>query len=68
MRSPPDGSRRWTGWPKYSGKSMKPDFIPRWLATPNETMGGLSPIEAMERGQSDRVWRSVSLLGSGLPL
>jgi DNA-binding transcriptional regulator YiaG len=47
---------------------MKPDFLPRWLATPNEGLGGISPVEALERGESDRLWRAVFLLGSGLPL
>jgi hypothetical protein len=47
---------------------MKPDFLPRWLATPNKGLGGISPVEALERGESDRLWRAVFLLGSGLPL
>ncbi len=49
-------------------KSMKEDFIPHWLVAPNEGLGGISPIEAMERGEGGRVWRSVFLLGSGTPL
>ncbi len=49
-------------------KSMREDFIPHWLVFPNEGLGGISPIEAMERGEGGRVWRSVFLLGSGTPL
>jgi transcriptional regulator with XRE-family HTH domain len=49
-------------------KSMREDFIPHWLVSPNEGLGGISPIEAMERGEGGRVWRSVFLLGSGTPL
>ncbi len=49
-------------------KSMREDFIPHWLVAPNEGLGGISPIEAMERGEGGRVWRSVFLLGSGTPL
>jgi transcriptional regulator with XRE-family HTH domain len=49
-------------------KSMRADFIPVWLVSPNEALGGISPMEAMERGESDRVWRSVFLLGSGIPI
>jgi DNA-binding transcriptional regulator YiaG len=49
-------------------KSMRADFIPTWLVSANEGLGGLSPLEAMERGESDRVWRSVFLLGSGIPI
>jgi DNA-binding XRE family transcriptional regulator len=48
-------------------KVMKADFIPHWLVTPNEGLGGLSPVEAMERGENDRLWRTVFLLGSGIP-
>jgi DNA-binding transcriptional regulator YiaG len=49
-------------------KVMKADYIPRWLVTPNEGMGGISPVQALESGANDRFWRSVFLLGSGLPL
>jgi DNA-binding XRE family transcriptional regulator len=49
-------------------KSMREDFIPQWLTSPSEGLGGISPIEAMERGEGDRVWRSAFLLGSGTPL
>jgi DNA-binding XRE family transcriptional regulator len=48
-------------------KVMRADFIPRWLVTPNEGLGKLSPIEVLERGENDRLWRTVFLLGSGLP-
>jgi transcriptional regulator with XRE-family HTH domain len=53
---------------KVLKKAMKTSFIPRWLATPSEGLGGLSPIETLERGQNDRFWRTVFLLGSGLPV
>ena len=49
-------------------KSMREDFIPHWLVSPNEGLGGISPIEAMERGEAAHVWRSVFLMGSGIPL
>jgi hypothetical protein len=49
-------------------KVMKPRFIATWLVTPNEGLGGISPVEALERGDNDRFWESVFLLGSGLPL
>jgi DNA-binding transcriptional regulator YiaG len=47
--------------------SMRKSFIPDWLVTPNEALGGISPVEALERGENDRLWRSVFFLGSGLP-
>ena len=49
-------------------KVMKPGFIATWLVTPNEGIGGISPVEALEHGENDRLWQSVFLLGSGLPL
>lgn len=49
-------------------KSMKLEYIPTWLQTPNESLGGLSPLEAMQRGEHDRLWRTVFLLGSGIPI
>ena len=47
---------------------MREDFIPHWLVSPNDGLGGISPIEAMERGEGGRVCASVFLLGSGTPL
>ena len=49
-------------------KVMKTEFIPSWLVAPNEGMGGISPVEAMERGEHDRLWRAVFFLGSGIPI
>src|SRR6266403_4351420 len=31
---------------------MKPEFVETWLASPNEALGGVSPRDALERGQS----------------
>jgi hypothetical protein len=47
---------------------MVPSFIPTWLSSPNEGLGNLSPVEVLERGENDRLWRSVFLLGSGVPI
>jgi transcriptional regulator with XRE-family HTH domain len=49
-------------------KVMKSEFIPTWLVAPNEGMGGISPVEVMGRGENDRLWRAVFLLGSGIPI
>ena len=46
---------------------MKHDFIATWLATPNEGFGGLKPLEVIERGELDRIWRMIYLLESGTP-
>lgn len=42
-------------------------FIPEWLANPCEGLGGSKPVEILERGESDRLWRAVLLIGSGMP-
>src|SRR5262245_35837717 len=46
---------------------MKPEFIPRWLETPNESFDGLKPIEVLERGEVDRIWTLLFHLESGTP-
>jgi DNA-binding XRE family transcriptional regulator len=39
--------------------------IAAWLEKPNEAFGGLKPVEVMERGETDRLWRMVYFMGSG---
>lgn len=46
---------------------MKPEFIATWFDSPCEELGGLTPRDAIDRGEMDRVWRVVLLLGSGMP-
>ena len=46
---------------------MRPDFIGPWLRTPNEAFSGLKPIEVIERGEVDRIWRMIYELESGIP-
>jgi len=43
----------------------KPAYIGEWLQIPNEMLGGLKPVEAIERGQSDLVWQLVEGLRTG---
>ena len=38
-----------------------------WLETPNEGFGGSQPLQVIERGEIDRVWRMVYFLESGIP-
>lgn len=49
------------------GEIMKPDHIAAWLQTPNDAFGGLKPLEVIERGESDRIWRMIYYLESGTP-
>jgi transcriptional regulator with XRE-family HTH domain len=46
---------------------MRPDFIGPWLKRPNEAFSGLKPIEVVERGEVDRIWRMIYELESGIP-
>jgi DNA-binding transcriptional regulator YiaG len=49
-------------------EGMREEFIPQWLETPCEGLGGLKPVEVLERGEADRLWRVVLLIGSGMPI
>ncbi len=46
---------------------LKPDTIPSWLNTPNAAFSGLKPLEVIERGQVDQLWRMIYTLDSGQP-
>ena|SRR5690242_11590042 len=50
------------------GEAMQPAFVGRWLDQPNELLGGLKPVEAIERGQIDLVWQIAEGLRSGSQL
>lgn len=47
---------------------MDADAIGPWLVAPNEMLGGLKPIEVVERGEGDRLWHLLYLLESGTPI
>lgn len=40
--------------------------IPAWLQTPNDAFDGLKPLEAIERGETDRLWSMIFFLESGV--
>jgi len=46
---------------------MRQEFIGVWLDTPNPAFEGLKPVEVIERGEVDRIWRMVYEVGSGQP-
>jgi hypothetical protein len=50
------------------GEAMQPAFVGRWLEQPNEMLGELKPVEAIERGRVDLVWQVVEGLRSGSQL
>ncbi len=47
---------------------MKAEFVGEWLRTPNDGFDGLKPMEVIERGDVDRVWRLIYFLEAGLPV
>src|SRR5262245_22644063 len=46
---------------------MRPEFVGAWLQSPNPAFEGLKPIEVVERGELDRLWRIIFRLESGHP-
>jgi hypothetical protein len=46
---------------------IKPTYVGEWLQNPNPAFDGLKPLEVIERGQIDRIWRMIHLLESGEP-
>ena len=44
---------------------FKADSLGKWFDTPNPAFGGLKPMEVIERGESDRLWRMVFELAAG---
>lgn len=45
---------------------IDPDFLGRWLQTPNDAFDGLKPLEVIDRGESDRIWSMIYFLRSGV--
>jgi len=46
---------------------VKRESIPEWLHQPNPAFVRLSPLQAIEVGEIDRLWAMVHDLGSGQP-
>ncbi len=46
---------------------MKPKEVGRWLKEPNPAFDGSTPVQVIERGQIDRVWRMLYFVESGEP-
>lgn len=43
------------------------DNLGVWLQQPNNAFDGLTPVELIEQGQSDRLWEMIHNLRSGNP-
>jgi len=46
---------------------MKPKEVGRWLKEPNPAFDGSTPVQVIERGQIDRIWRMLYFVESGEP-
>jgi len=46
---------------------VDPSSLGDWFLAPNKAFDGLKPIEVIERGEIDRLWRMVYMLRSGSP-
>ena len=46
---------------------VEPDYVGEWLQAPNDAFEGLKPLEVIERGETDRIWRMIYVLESGVP-
>jgi hypothetical protein len=49
------------------GELIQPDVIPGWLRTPNPAFEGSTPLQVIERGETDRIWNMIYELRSGMP-
>jgi hypothetical protein len=41
---------------------MEEPLIGAWLLSPNEALDGFKPLEVIERGEIDRIWRMLYVL------
>jgi hypothetical protein len=47
---------------------MEPKAVGEWLKTPNDAFEGSTPLQVIERGESDRIWRMIFLVETGEPV
>jgi len=46
---------------------MQPKDVGHWLKQPNPAFDGSTPVQVIERGQMDRIWRMLYYAESGEP-
>ena len=46
---------------------MRPAQVGQWLKSPNPAFDGSTPLQVVERGETDRIWRMLYDLESGQP-
>lgn len=47
-------------------KIVPPAELGEWMRTPNPAFEGQSPIQVIERGEADRIWRMIIQIDSGV--
>jgi hypothetical protein len=53
--------------PKQEKALVQPAQIGRWIKSPNPAFDGSTPLQLVERGELDRIWRMLYDLESGQP-
>lgn len=46
---------------------MKPEAVDSWLERPNPAFNNEKPIDLMNQGRTDELWRMIYLIESGGP-
>jgi DNA-binding transcriptional regulator YiaG len=49
------------------GRLLQPKEVGHWLKEPNPAFDGSTPVQVIERGQIDRIWRMLYYAESGEP-
>ena len=44
---------------------METDYVGEWIKTSNEAFDGSTPLQVIERGEVDRIWRMIYRLETG---
>lgn len=47
---------------------MEPGYIGEWLKAPNPAFDGSTPLQVIERGETDRIWRMIYIAETGEPV
>lgn len=48
------------------GEVINDEALGSWMDRPNQAFDELKPIEVIERGEVDRIWRMIFFLRSGV--
>ena len=46
---------------------METEQVGRWMKSPNPAFDGSTPMQVIERGEMDRIWRMLYDVESGQP-